>query len=440
MAAKLMKKLAQGALLAAASQAIALGAGAAWVQAAEVVVWGWQQNADLWKDVEKALQAQGEDVTIQYRASDPQQYGAILQSALTGGGGPDVFAIGASAPAPYKFIAAGQLEPLDSIIDPSLIDEKYFDFSTADGVNYGVPFALLTIQWYYNKDMFAEAGLEPPKTWDDLVKVAEALKAKGIIPIAAMGQGAYGQASINWSAEALSASLLGREFIADIVDRKKNFTDERFVTFLTKLKELTNYYQPNWQASGSSGTEMQTLFTTDQAAMTVSGLWDVALNFNKMNPDLNVGSFLTPTLTAGETPYIDYIIDGVFSMRSGIDDPAERKSTEAVIKFTATKEFGDMYAKANSAISPIAGVVNPDEHPVVSQSRDWLTCCGAPDLLGTGSPFMEPPLSTGSDVAAYDSVQSVAWTVLPPMMRGEITPEQAAQQFQERLSWYFDQK
>jgi ABC-type glycerol-3-phosphate transport system substrate-binding protein len=403
----------------------------------KVVVWGYQQNADMWKQIEQKLNESGANVSIQYRASDPQQYGAILQTALTGGSGPDIFAIGASSPAPYKYVAANQLAPLDGVIAKSNIPDRYYDYSTVDGKNYGVPFALLTIQGYYNKDLFQKEGVEPPRTWDDLIALCKKFEADGITPIAAMGQGAYGQASINWSAEALSGSLLGRQFIDDLEAKKKDFSDPVFVNFLTRLQELTQYYQPNWQASGATGTEMETYFATGQAAMMFGGIWDVAINFNKINPDLNVGLFVPPPMTASDSPYVDYIVDGVFAMNNNIQDPREKAAAEAIIKYTATPEFGTFYGQANSAISPINGVVNPQESPLVSEARKLIASSGAKDILGTGSPFMEPPLNTGTNVKAYDSVQSVAWTALPPMMRGEVSPADTAKQFQDRLSWYF---
>ena len=36
---------------------------------------------------------------------------------------------------------------------------------------------------WYNKKVFADNGLKPPTTWDEFFKVADALKAKGIVPL-----------------------------------------------------------------------------------------------------------------------------------------------------------------------------------------------------------------------------------------------------------------
>ncbi len=60
---------------------------------------------------------------------------------------------------------------------------------TVDGKVYCVPVNLHSAQWMWtNRKVFADAGIEPPKNWNDLVKAAPALKAKGIQPLA-MAQG-----------------------------------------------------------------------------------------------------------------------------------------------------------------------------------------------------------------------------------------------------------
>ncbi|MDX2999630.1 ABC transporter substrate-binding protein, partial [Streptomyces scabiei] len=54
-----------------------------------------------------------------------------------------------------------------------------------DRAQYGLPFTASTRLLYYNKDLFARAGLKPPKTWDQLQSAARALKAQGVkYPIA----------------------------------------------------------------------------------------------------------------------------------------------------------------------------------------------------------------------------------------------------------------
>lgn len=50
-------------------------------------------------------------------------------------------------------------------------------------VQYGIPFAASTRLLFYNRTLFAEAGLDPdapPRTWNELVRAARRLKAAGV--------------------------------------------------------------------------------------------------------------------------------------------------------------------------------------------------------------------------------------------------------------------
>lgn len=72
------------------------------------------------------------------------------------------------------------------------VEENYtdamLDLGRIDGVQYGMPFNASVIQWYYNADLFKEAGLDPdnfPTDWDGLFDAAQKIDALGedILPM-----------------------------------------------------------------------------------------------------------------------------------------------------------------------------------------------------------------------------------------------------------------
>jgi multiple sugar transport system substrate-binding protein len=83
----------------------------------------------------------------------------------------------------------------DQIVDlGALMDAEGADFKSAnytdqmlelgrvDDVQYGMPFNASVIQWYYNADLFRQAGLDPdnfPKDWDGLFAAAQKIGALG---------------------------------------------------------------------------------------------------------------------------------------------------------------------------------------------------------------------------------------------------------------------
>lgn len=78
-----------------------------------------------------------------------------------------------------EFGSRGFLLPLDDYITPefkSLFPEDAWDNLSYDGHIYGVPRYFWLYQFYYNKDILAEAGYEDsPQTWDEVAEIATAI-------------------------------------------------------------------------------------------------------------------------------------------------------------------------------------------------------------------------------------------------------------------------
>ena len=54
-----------------------------------------------------------------------------------------------------------------------------------DGKNYGVPWDMGMVGWWYNKDLFKKAGIDKePATWTEFLADVKKLKDAGITPIA----------------------------------------------------------------------------------------------------------------------------------------------------------------------------------------------------------------------------------------------------------------
>ncbi|MFD8705524.1 ABC transporter substrate-binding protein [Kitasatospora sp. NPDC059648] len=119
-------------------------------------------------------------------------YQQKLQTVINTPRAPDVF-FNWGGGSIRPFVKAGLLLPLDDFIakDPGLKDNflpSVFNSAVVDGKPYGVPMrGTQPVLLFHNKKVLAEAGLTPPKTWDDLVAATRALKAKGITPIALGG-------------------------------------------------------------------------------------------------------------------------------------------------------------------------------------------------------------------------------------------------------------
>ncbi|MDO6587379.1 extracellular solute-binding protein [Salipiger sp. 1_MG-2023] len=82
-----------------------------------------------------------------------------------------------------------------------------------DGASYGMPWILDTKYLFYNKEMLAEAGVEPPATWEELAAAAKAVKEAGIVEYPIAWSWAQAEAAVCDYTTLLSA--FGGSFIED---------------------------------------------------------------------------------------------------------------------------------------------------------------------------------------------------------------------------------
>ena len=132
------------------------------------------------KIVEKqvaAFEKENPDIKVKLH-SITDDYLREMQTLIAAKDEPDVFYLD-SMPAP-QFMKMGVLEPLDEYIKKNNVDLSAYETSLVEafqweGKTYGIPKDYSTLALFYNKKMFEEAGVKPPKTWDELRNVAKKL-------------------------------------------------------------------------------------------------------------------------------------------------------------------------------------------------------------------------------------------------------------------------
>ena len=233
---------------------------------------------------------------MKFETYAPENYQTILSTALAAGRGPDVIQVRAygnletiATPGYLLALDKQNVPELANFPEPALAAETL----RSDGKVYAVPFATQTMLIIYNKKIFADAGVKPPQTWDELMALSQALKAKNITPFANGTATAWQNETI---VAALLSSMLGKQFEEDIASGKANFTDPRYVNALAKLKDISQYFAPNF--IGVDYASSQQLFAAGRAAMFAGGSFEVA-NFKAQNPTLDLGVFASPVAKAG---------------------------------------------------------------------------------------------------------------------------------------------
>ncbi|MEU3824749.1 extracellular solute-binding protein [Streptomyces sp. NPDC029080] len=132
-----------------------------------------------WDALAEEYEAQHPDVKVEVSVYSWNDVDRKVKQMVDAGDAPDMAQIGAYA----DYAAAGKLYPVSDLLSIRTQADFLSQLSDAGAwkhTQYGVPFAASTRVLFYNKTLFAKAGITPPTTWDDLAADAEALKAKGV--------------------------------------------------------------------------------------------------------------------------------------------------------------------------------------------------------------------------------------------------------------------
>lgn len=166
----------------------------------------------------------------------------------------------------------GTLADLTPFIDAEFLSYKsksVWDLTTQNGKIVGVHYGDLVTGIFYNKEMFANAGVQLPiKTWDDFYAAADKLKASGVYPFAL-------ENLEGWVPMLMFTAYAGSVGGPDILVGLKDFNDPAFLEaakFLLKLKE--EYATPDSLGAGYQIAANN--FMGEKAAMIANGPWMIS--------------------------------------------------------------------------------------------------------------------------------------------------------------------
>ncbi|MET8893685.1 extracellular solute-binding protein [Streptomyces albogriseolus] len=136
-------------------------------------------SKEYWADLVERYESDHPDVDIDVSVYSWNDVDRKVKEMVDAGDPPDMAQIGAYA----DYASQGLLHRAGDLLSIPVQADFLSQLSGAGEVNsvqYGMPFAASTRLLFYNTSLFAEAGLTPPETWDELVECAEALKANGV--------------------------------------------------------------------------------------------------------------------------------------------------------------------------------------------------------------------------------------------------------------------
>ena len=227
----------------------------------------------------------GVTVKLETRGTDEHKSG--LRVAGGSDQAPDIYFMWAGLGLGGEFIKSGLALPMDKYYAQYKWDDEFIApslaFSKQYGAQrYGLPFTFRGEALYYNKALFAKAGItSEPKTYDELVADADKLAAKGIAAITFGG-------TVNWHVMRLMDEILevkcGPEKHDALMSMKVSWATEPCAT--ASFDEMhtwsSKYFLKPFM--GIDQGQSFNLFLSGRAAMMLEGNWLVGQlrNANKL--------------------------------------------------------------------------------------------------------------------------------------------------------------
>lgn len=262
---------------------------------------------------------------------EPQNWGEIYTkapAAVAAGNAPDLlFAIPDFTPI---LKGLGTLQPMDDLVAEMDGLYKFYPAAveqyTYDGATWALPLYNMAHSLWYRKSVFAEAGIEPPKTWDEWLAAVETLTKDGQygIGLPANKQLYTDQVVYDFMVNS------GAEEIYNS-DGTLRFDNEQTVAafdFYNQLYKFSPPDSPSW-----TWGEAEACFANRTCAMvpqfTVINTYDTQAEGDA--EDLGVMPF--PTAPGVDTPGTISYVNGVMLLT---DDPAKQEAAKAFLRFLLT--------------------------------------------------------------------------------------------------------
>ena len=352
-------------------------------------VWSWRtEDVAAYNAIFDVYEKAHPGTTVDFKAFKNTEYNQILTTGLAGSSGPDVVQVRSYGQL-QPTVASGSLVPLDGTVDLSSWDANVVKSAKGkeDGKLYAVPLAQQTLQMFYNKDLFDKQGLKPPTTWAQFIEVNARLKENGITPMAVGAKDSWTLPIVH---QVLAAPRFGgAAFEKSVMSGQKTFKDPSWVASVDQVNRLKPYLPED--AVGVAYTDAQILFTSGKAAMFPGGSFELGF-FQKQNPSLKMGVFEVPAPDGSPSsrPTTTGYADGAFGVSAKSD---AQDASKELVKWMATKEFGQLVADKIKQLSAVPGVTYAD--PLLKQMADSYAKNPTPYLLLVDFRYGTP---SGTDV------------------------------------------
>lgn len=359
----------------------------------------WHNGTDdplksFWQEIADEFEADNPGVTVEVSAVQNEELQRTkIPNALRGNNPPDLFQQWGGGELANQVAAGKVLDISDDVADElELIGGSAAGWQV-DGSTYGLPFSLGVEGFWYNKALFAEAGIdEAPTTIDELDEAVDKLKDAGIAPIAV-------GAKDKWPAAHYWYNYALRDCSSDVLQQASidlNFDDGCFEQAGEDLQELldTEPFNEGFLATPAQqgATSSAGLLANGKVAMELMGHWNPGVmgglteDGEGLGDDL--GWFNFPSVAGGDGE-ADSALGGGDGFSCSAGAPPE---CVELLKYISSVDVQTRFAETGAGL-PVtqgaeAGVTDPNMQTLLETRNEagyvqlWLDVAYGPNVGG----------------------------------------------------------
>ncbi|HEY7010595.1 MAG TPA: extracellular solute-binding protein [Jatrophihabitantaceae bacterium] len=244
----------------------------------------------------KAFNKANPNGTIKYTEFQNDAFKQKIKTAIGAGQAPTII-WGWGGGGLRSYVQANQVDDLTSWFaqNPDVKNRLFpaaFGAATVDGKIYAMPSeAVQPIILFYNKKVLDKVGVEPPKSWEDIMAMVPKINAKGVAPFSLAGASRW--TNMMWL-EMLFDRIGGPEIFEAVYNGKKDaWSNPDAIKALTDVQDLVkaNGFIKGFQSIVADQNADQAVFYTGKAAMMLHGSWTYG-NMKSSGGDFVTGGHL----------------------------------------------------------------------------------------------------------------------------------------------------
>lgn len=354
---------------------------------------------------------------VEYIQQNDDIYSTVgLPSLLGGGNAPDIYFEWAGNRLQQRVsdgVAADIGDKLKAAGITALYTDGAFGGTEVDGKTVMLPYSkdVSNVIWY-NKSIFAQQGLTPPTTWDELDAINAKLTAAGITPYAQGNKDLWPAG--NWVAHIIARSI-GEQAYSDMLNRKAPMNSPDMVAAMSRVQQIHDKTWINKSVNSISDNEGYTLFFSGKAAMTPIGSWLVGIQQDQAK-SFQMGWFNLPAIPGGKGDQ-----SSVMGVSTGYVVNAKSAKQDQAIAF-----FKELTSAPVTKVFVAAGesslLKSANSGPTDPLSSALLT------MVETAKVVVAPP-DTGYSLKVADALN----TATSEILGGASSPQDALDEAQQKV-------